>query len=235
MKLVILDRDGTINEDSPEFVKSAAEWLPLPGALEAIARLNHAGWHVAVASNQSGLGRGLFEVSDLNDIHAKMHQQLGALGGRIDAVFYCPHAPDEGCHCRKPEPGLFEQIGERYGVDLKGVPVVGDSARDLIAGCMLGCEPHLVLTGKAALDAVAQVWLMQVDAAGTGVPTKEKAMRRSVEGVFDGVLVVEALHAAAALAALDQLLQRELASAGVADRQVFSACFQLDRRLAGLA
>lgn len=151
MKLVILDRDGTINEDSPEFVKSAAEWLPLPGALEAIARLNHAGWHVAVASNQSGLGRGLFEVSDLNDIHAKMHQQLGALGGRIDAVFYCPHAPDEGCHCRKPEPGLFEQIGERYGVDLKGVPVVGDSARDLIAGCMLGCEPHLVLTGKSAV------------------------------------------------------------------------------------
>ena len=151
MKLVILDRDGTINEDSAEFVKSADEWQALPGALEAIARLNQAGWHVVVASNQSGLGRGLFEVSDLNDIHVKMHQQLAALGGRIDAVFYCPHAPDEGCRCRKPEPGLFEQISERYGIDLKGVPTVGDTARDVLAGAAVGCEPHLVLTGKGAV------------------------------------------------------------------------------------
>jgi D-glycero-D-manno-heptose 1,7-bisphosphate phosphatase len=128
MKLVILDRDGTINEDSAEFVKSAEEWVPLPGALEAIARLNHAGWHVVVASNQSGLGRGLFDVSALNDIHAKMHKLLAAVGGRVDAVFYCPHAPDERCRCRKPEPGLFEQIGERYGIDL-----------------------YLVLTGKGAV------------------------------------------------------------------------------------
>ncbi len=150
IKLVILDRDGTINEDSAEFVKSADEWLPLPGALDAIARLNHGGWHVVVASNQSGLGRGLFEVSDLNDIHAKMHRLLAASGGRIDAVFYCPHAPSEGCHCRKPESGLFEQISDRYGLALKNVPVVGDSARDLVAGVAVGCEPHLVLTGKAA-------------------------------------------------------------------------------------
>ena len=150
LKLVILDRDGTINEDSPEFVKSPDEWLPLPGALDAIARLNHGGWHVVVASNQSGLGRGLFEVSDLNDIHAKMHRMLAASGGRIDAVFYCPHAPSEGCHCRKPEPGLFEQISDRYGFGLKNVPVVGDSARDLLAGVAVGCEPHLVLTGKCA-------------------------------------------------------------------------------------
>jgi len=150
LKLVIVDRDGTINQDSDEFVKSADEWSPLPGALEAIARLNHAGWHVVVASNQSGLGRGLFEVSELNDIHSKMHRMLAAVGGRIDAVFYCPHAPGEGCHCRKPEVGLFEQISERYGFGLKGVPAVGDSARDLIAGVAMGCEPHLVLTGKGA-------------------------------------------------------------------------------------
>ena len=150
MKLVILDRDGTINEDSADYVKTPEEWKPLPGALEAIARLNHAGWHVVIASNQSGLGRGLFDVSTLNAMHAKMHKMLAAVGGRVDAVFYCPHAPDEGCRCRKPEPGLFEQIGERYGLDLQGVPVVGDSARDVLAGAAAGCEPHLVLTGKGA-------------------------------------------------------------------------------------
>lgn len=149
LKLVIVDRDGTINQDSDEYIKSADEWHPLSGALEAIARLNHAGWHVVLATNQSGLGRGLFEVSDLNDIHAKMHQQLTALGGRIDAVFYCPHTPADACRCRKPLPGLFEQIAERYGISLKGLPVVGDALRDLQAGAALGCEPHLVLTGKS--------------------------------------------------------------------------------------
>nr|MDP2190713.1 D-glycero-beta-D-manno-heptose 1,7-bisphosphate 7-phosphatase [Rhodoferax sp.] len=148
MKLVILDRDGTINEDSTEFIKTPEEWTPLPGALEAIARLNHAGWHVVIASNQSGLGRGLFDVATLNAMHAKMHRMLAAVGGRVDAVFYCPHAADEGCRCRKPEPGLFEQIGERYGLDLHDVPMVGDSARDMLAGVAAGCEPHLVLTGK---------------------------------------------------------------------------------------
>jgi D-glycero-D-manno-heptose 1,7-bisphosphate phosphatase len=128
MKLVILDRDGTINHDSEDYIKSPEEWVPLPGTLEAIAKLNHAGWHVVVATNQSGLGRGLFDVSALNAMHAKMHRMLAAVGGRVDSVFYCPHAPAQGCHCRKPEPGLFEQIGERYGVDLKGVPAVGDTA-----------------------------------------------------------------------------------------------------------
>ncbi len=148
MKLVILDRDGTINIDSDEFVKSPEEWTPLPGALEAIARLNHAGWHVVIASNQSGLGRGLFDVVSLNAIHGKMHKALAAAGGRVDAVFYCPHTPEDGCHCRKPQAGLFEQIGERMGVELKGVPTVGDSLRDLQAGAAVGCEPHLVYTGK---------------------------------------------------------------------------------------
>jgi D-glycero-D-manno-heptose 1,7-bisphosphate phosphatase len=150
MKLVILDRDGTINEDSAEFVKAPEEWAPLPGALEAIARLNHAGWHVVIASNQSGLGRGLFDVAMLNAVHAKMHKMLAAVGGRIDAVFYCPHTTDDKCRCRKPGPGLFEQIGERYGVELGDVPMAGDAVRDLIAGAAAGCEPHLVLTGKGA-------------------------------------------------------------------------------------
>jgi D-glycero-D-manno-heptose 1,7-bisphosphate phosphatase len=153
MKLVILDRDGTINADSDEFIKSPEEWMPLPGALEAIARLNHAGYHAVIASNQSGLGRGLFDVASLNAMHAKMHKMLSAHGGRIDAVFYCPHSPDEGCQCRKPLPGLFEQIADRFGVDLHGVPVVGDGLRDLQAGAAAGCEPHLVLTGKGAAPA----------------------------------------------------------------------------------
>ncbi len=150
MKLIILDRDGTINSDSDDFVKTPDEFIPLPGALEAIARLNHAGWHVVIASNQSGLGRGLFDVTSLNAIHAKMHKLLAAAGGRIDAVFYCPHSPEESCHCRKPLPGLFEQIGARFGVPLLGVPAVGDSVRDVQAGAAAGCEPHLVLTGKSA-------------------------------------------------------------------------------------
>ncbi|MFO1193439.1 MAG: D-glycero-beta-D-manno-heptose 1,7-bisphosphate 7-phosphatase [Rhodoferax sp.] len=150
LRLVILDRDGTINEENPAFVDSPDAWRPLPGALDAIARLNHAGWHVVVASNQSGLGRGLYETSALNAIQAKMHKLLAAVGGRVDAVFYCPHGRDEGCHCRKPEPGLFEQIAERFGIELQGMPTVGDRLEDLQAGVALGCEPHLVLTGQGA-------------------------------------------------------------------------------------
>lgn len=151
MKLVILDRDGTINEDRDDYVKSAQEWLPLPGALEAIAKLNHAGWHVVVATNQSGLGRGLFDMAALAAMHTKMNRLLAEKGGRIDAVFFCPHAPEEHCNCRKPAPGLFEQIGERFGVDLGEVPAVGDTARDLIAAYTAGCRPHLVRTGKSAV------------------------------------------------------------------------------------
>jgi D-glycero-D-manno-heptose 1,7-bisphosphate phosphatase len=150
MKLIILDRDGTINVDRDDFVKSVDEWVPLPGALEAIARLNHAGWHVVVASNQSGLGRGLFDVAALNAMHGKMQKMLAAQGGKIDAIFYCPHTADEACHCRKPMPGLFEQIIERYALDtsLQAVHAVGDTLRDLQAGAAAGCVPHLVLTGK---------------------------------------------------------------------------------------
>jgi D-glycero-D-manno-heptose 1,7-bisphosphate phosphatase len=150
MRLVILDRDGTINIDRDDYVKSADEWEPLPGALEAIARLNHAGWHVAVASNQSALARGLIDADSLNAVHAKMHKLLVAVGGKIDAVFFCPHHPDDGCDCRKPAPGLFVQILQRYGVDASEATVhaVGDSARDLQAAVAARCQPHVVLTGK---------------------------------------------------------------------------------------
>jgi len=150
IKLVILDRDGTINRASDEFVKSPEEWHPLPGALEAISRLNHAGFHVVLATNQSGLGRGLFDMAALNAVHGFMLKNLAAAGGRIDAIFYCPHAPDEGCACRKPAPGLLLQIQERYGVELNGVPYVGDSLRDMQAAQAAGCAPHLVLTGRHA-------------------------------------------------------------------------------------
>jgi len=157
MNLIILDRDGTINEDRDDYVKSADDWIPIPGSLEAIARLNHAGWHTVIASNQSGLGRGLFDMASLNAMHAKMNSLLAKVGGRIDAVFFCPHTPDEACDCRKPLPGLFRQIGERYGVDLSTVPVVGDSLRDLQAGAAVGCRPHLVRTGKGAVTVAGNV------------------------------------------------------------------------------
>ena len=150
MKLVILDRNGTINVLREDFVKNEAEWLPLPGALEAIARLNQAGWRVVIVSNQSGLGRGLFDMAALNAMHAKMHKMLAAVGGRVDAVFFCPHAVDEDCDCRKPRPGLYLQIGERYGIDLRSVPAAGDSLRDLQAAVSAGCEPHLLLSGADA-------------------------------------------------------------------------------------
>jgi D-glycero-D-manno-heptose 1,7-bisphosphate phosphatase len=148
LKLVILDRDGTINRASDEFVKSPEEWQPLSGSLEAISRLNHAGFHVVLATNQSGLGRGLFDMAALNAVHSHMVKMVAAAGGRIDAIFYCPHAPDEGCTCRKPAPGLLHQIQERYGIDLHGVPYVGDSLRDMQAAQAAGCAPHLVLTGR---------------------------------------------------------------------------------------
>jgi D-glycero-D-manno-heptose 1,7-bisphosphate phosphatase len=150
MKLAILDRDGTLNLLADDYITSADEWMAVPGALEAIARLNHGGWHVVVATNQPGLGRGLFDVVALNAIHAKMHRQVSAVGGRIDAVFYCPHAADEECACRKPAPGLLEQISDRYGVERHEVQVVGSCAAHLQAGAALGAQLHLVCTGKSA-------------------------------------------------------------------------------------
>ena len=148
MKLVILDRDGVINYDSAQFIKTPAEWKPIPGSLEAIAGLNQAGFRIALASNQSGIGRGLFDMTTLNAIHDKMQRALAQAGGRIDALFYCPHAAEANCSCRKPKPGMFEEIARRFGIDLEGVPSVGDSLRDLQAGLDLGALPILVRTGK---------------------------------------------------------------------------------------
>lgn len=167
IKLIILDRDGTINEDREDFVKSADEWVPIPGALEAIARLNHAGWHTVVATNQSGIGRGTYDMAALNAMHVKLNQLLAKQGGRIDAIFFCPHVPDDHCLCRKPLPGLFQQIGERFGVDLDHVPVVGDTLRDLQAGAAIGCEPHLVRTGKAALLSDVEIAALCAQVPGT--------------------------------------------------------------------
>jgi D-glycero-D-manno-heptose 1,7-bisphosphate phosphatase len=148
MKLVILDRDGVINFDSDQFIKSPDEWKPIPGSLEAIAALNQAGFRVALATNQSGIERGLFDMATLNAIHDKMHRALAQAGGRIDALFYCPHTADTNCSCRKPKPGMIEEIARRFGTDLDGVPCVGDSLRDLQAGIPLGALPILVRTGK---------------------------------------------------------------------------------------
>lgn len=148
MKLIILDRDGVINFDSDQFIKSPDEWKPIPGSLEAIARLTREGWRVVVATNQSGLARGLFEMATLNAIHAKMHKAVSQAGGRIEAVFYCPHAADMNCDCRKPKPGLFDEIAARYGHDLRNVPAIGDSLRDLLAAASVGASPLLVRTGK---------------------------------------------------------------------------------------
>lgn len=148
MKLVILDRDGVINFDSDKYIKRPDEWKPIPGSLEAIAHLNHAGYRVIVASNQSGVGRGLFDMATLNAINDKMHRAVSQAGGRIDAVFYCPHAAEAKCDCRKPQPGLFQEIARRFNVELAGVPAIGDSLRDLQAAAAAGAKPMLVLTGK---------------------------------------------------------------------------------------
>jgi len=151
--LIILDRDGVINEDRDDYVKSVDEWVPLPGSLEAIALLNQAGYQIAIATNQSGLSRGYFTINDLHAMHSKMGQLLKPLGGHIDSIFFCPHLDSHGCDCRKPAPGLMKEIALHYKKagstqPLLGVPIVGDSLRDLQAGIVLGASPHLVLTGK---------------------------------------------------------------------------------------
>lgn len=147
-KFVILDRDGVVNLDSDQFIKTPDEWIPIPGSLEAIAAMNEAGYRVVIASNQSGIGRGLFEMSALNAMHEKMYKALARLGGRVEAIFFCPHTAADGCDCRKPKPGLIQQAAQRFGIEPRGVPIVGDSLRDLEAGVALGCVPHLVRTGK---------------------------------------------------------------------------------------
>jgi len=148
MKLIILDRDGVINQDSDDYIKSAQEWIPIPGSAEAITRLNHAGYTVAVATNQSGLARNFFSVSDLNAMHDKMQKTVLKAGGKIEGIFYCPHGPNDGCDCRKPSPGLLLQIAERFSANLQDVYFVGDSLSDINAAKNAGAHPILVRTGK---------------------------------------------------------------------------------------
>ncbi len=148
VRLIILDRDGVINYDSEHFIKSPDEWRAVPGSLEAIARLNHAGFRVVVATNQSGIGRGLFDMAMLNAIHEKMHKALAHAGARVDAIFFCPHTAEAKCECRKPRPGMLVEIGKRFNVELTGVPCIGDSLRDLASAEAVGAQPMLVLTGK---------------------------------------------------------------------------------------
>jgi D-glycero-D-manno-heptose 1,7-bisphosphate phosphatase len=157
-KLVILGRDGILNVFRDDHVKAPQEWIPIEGALEAVARLNQAGWHAVIATNQSGIGRGLVDMRSLNEIHQHMMKLLAEKGGRIDAVFICPHTPEDQCACRKPLPGLMRIVAERYGLDdLAAVPMVCDTARDLQAAQAAGCEPHVVRTGRAAKLSDAEV------------------------------------------------------------------------------
>jgi len=164
VKLIILGRDGILNEYRDDHVKAPAEWVPVPGALEAVSRLNHAGWHAVVATNQAGIGRGMIDMASVNLIHAHMNKLMQAQGARLDAVFFCPHTPEEQCECRKPLPGMMVEIGERYGIDLAQVPVAADTLRDLQAAHAAGCEPHLVRTGRAAQldEAAVEQWCRQV-------------------------------------------------------------------------
>ena len=148
IKLLVLDRDGVINRDSKDFVKSPAEWVPLPGSVEAIADLSKAGYTVAIASNQSGIARGLFDRSALYAMHRKLRRLVSASGGRVDRIIVCPHGPDDGCSCRKPRPGLLLRLARYYGVVMDDVPVIGDSLRDLEAAAAVGARPILVLTGN---------------------------------------------------------------------------------------
>jgi D-glycero-D-manno-heptose 1,7-bisphosphate phosphatase len=150
VKLVIFGRDGILNLYRDDHVKAPQEWRPIPGALEAVARLNDAGWHAVVATNQAGIGRGMIDMASVNAVHAHMIQLAQKAGGRIDAVFFCPHTPDDGCDCRKPLPGMMLEVGRRYGVELRDVPLVADTLRDLQAAQAAGCQPHLVLSGRSA-------------------------------------------------------------------------------------
>lgn len=147
---MILDRDGVINEDSDDYIKSPEEWIPLPGSIEAIARLSRAGYRIAVATNQSGIGRGYFDAIALANMHALMCALVEEQGGHIDVICYCPHAPDAGCHCRKPAPGLLEQISEELGMPVAGAWYVGDAGKDMELAQLMQCKPILVRTGKGA-------------------------------------------------------------------------------------
>ena len=147
-RVIVVDRDGVINEDSDEYVKSSEEWKAIPGSIEALSKLSHAGCRICVVSNQSGLSRGLFGLSELNDMHRKLRDLLAGQGAQIEMIAFCPHLPTDGCDCRKPRPGLLLSVQQRLGVSLKGVPFIGDSIGDVQAARAAGMEPWLVRTGK---------------------------------------------------------------------------------------
>lgn len=151
MKLIILDRDGVINIESPDFIKSPAEWQPIAGSLEAIALLNKAGYTVVIATNQSGVGRGLFSIETLHAIHKKLIDSVAEFGGHISFIASCPHTPADNCTCRKPRPGLLLQISQRYNCSLREVPVIGDSYRDICAALAVNAQAILVLTGNGKI------------------------------------------------------------------------------------
>jgi D-glycero-D-manno-heptose 1,7-bisphosphate phosphatase len=179
MSIIVLDRDGVINQDSPNYIKSAEEWLPLPGSIEAIAMLCRKGYRIYIATNQAGLARGLFAPTALEAMHQKLKRLVGAQGGAIAGVYFCPHHPDDQCACRKPLPGLLEQIQASAGTSIKGMPFVGDSLKDLQAALAIGAKPVLVRTGNGLktearlgeLDAKVEVFddLMQFASQQTAI------------------------------------------------------------------
>lgn len=148
MKLLILDRDGVINQDSDAYIKSLDEWIPIPSAITAIAQLSKAGWTIAVATNQSGIARGYYDLAALESMHRRLRELVAEQGGELGVIAYCPHGPDDGCDCRKPKPGMLHQIARHYGVDLHGTWFVGDTRSDLDAALAVDCQPVLVKTGK---------------------------------------------------------------------------------------
>jgi D-glycero-D-manno-heptose 1,7-bisphosphate phosphatase len=183
-KLVILGRDGILNRYRDDHVKAPEEWVAIDGALEAVSRLNHAGWHAVVATNQAGIGRGMIDMASVNAIHVEMNRQLMREGARLDAVFFCPHTPEDGCECRKPLPGMMRDIAHRYTVDLQHVPMVCDTLRDLLAAQAAGCPPHLVLSGRSA--ELTEVQLADIRAQ---VPTAQ--VHRSLAAFAERLLAAE--------------------------------------------
>lgn len=192
-KLIILGRDGILNVYREDHVKSPKEWVAVPGALEAVSRLNHGGWHTVVATNQSGIGRGVVDMASVNAIHAEMNRQLMAEGARLDAVFFCPHTPEEGCGCRKPLPGMMLDIAQRYAVDPSEVHLVADTLRDLQAAQAAGCVPHLVRSGRAAA-------LSPEDLATIGQLVPATRVHESLGALADALLADDAASHAASQA-----------------------------------
>lgn len=196
MKLLILDRDGTLNRNRDDYVASPDEWEALPGALEAVARLNQGGWRVVLATNQSGIGRGAFDMAALNAVHAKLHRQLAAVGGRVEAIFFCPHAPQDRCDCRKPAPGLFRHIAQRFGVDLADVPAVGHAVQHVQAAAAAGCPTHWLQSEQAPpADPPAPVQTVPAAPADAQRPAGAH-VHADLSAFVDWLLAQEALQAA---------------------------------------